>query len=161
MCIRDRLRMDYFAIVTISLGEIVRVLLMGEPLLRAGSWGSSIGISRYPMPLEGWWFCGSDGPVDATGELLDASDCSDVVGIGSPAELLGRSSAEYSGVDILNGTGGVIQGDIMYEATWYSMELGEPAPYMMLLAVIGITSLIAIWWPVSYTHLTLPTKRIV
>ena len=28
-----RLRMDYFAIVTISLGEIVRVLLAGEPLL--------------------------------------------------------------------------------------------------------------------------------
>ena len=154
-----RLRMDYFAIVTISLGEIVRVLLMGEPLLRAGSWGSSIGISRYPMPLEGWWFCGSDGPVDATGELLDASDCSDVVGIGSPAELLGRSSAEYSGVDILNGTGGVIQGDIMYEATWYSMELGEPAPYMMLLAIIGITSLIAIWWLLE-TVLASPWGRI-
>ena len=154
-----RLRMDYFAIVTISLGEIVRVLLMGEPLLRAGSWGSSIGISRYPLPLEGWWFCGRDGPVDATGELLDASDCSDVVGIGSPAELLGRSSAEYSGVDILNGTGGVIQGDIMYEATWYSMELGEPAPYMMLLAVFGITSLIAIWWLLE-TVLTSPWGRI-
>ena len=32
-----RLRTDYFAIVTISLGEIVRVLLAGEPLLRVGS----------------------------------------------------------------------------------------------------------------------------
>ncbi|MDP6921228.1 MAG: branched-chain amino acid ABC transporter permease, partial [Candidatus Thalassarchaeum sp.] len=154
-----RLRMDYFAIVTISLGEIVRVLLMGEPLLRAGSWGSSIGISRYPMPLEGWWFCGRDVPVDATGELLDASDCSDVVGIGSPAELLGRSNAEYSGVGILNGTGGVTQGDIMYEATWYSMELGEPAPYMMLLAIIGIASLISIWWLLE-TVLASPWGRI-
>ena len=32
-----RLRTDYFAIVTISLGEIVRVLLAGEPLLRGWS----------------------------------------------------------------------------------------------------------------------------
>ena len=34
-----RLRTDYFAIVTISLGEITRVLLGGEPLLRVGSIG--------------------------------------------------------------------------------------------------------------------------
>ena len=37
-----RLRMDYFAIVTISFGEIVRVLLAVEPLLRVGSIGSAI-----------------------------------------------------------------------------------------------------------------------
>ena len=68
-----RLRMDYFAIVTISLGEIVRVLLAGEPLLRAGSWGSSIGISRYTLPGESWWFCGSDVPNKAPLAGLDAT----------------------------------------------------------------------------------------
>jgi len=154
-----RLRMDYFAIVTISLGEIVRVLLMGEPLLRAGSWGSSIGISRYPMPFEGWWFCGRDGPTDSTGALLNPADCSEIVGIGSPAELLGRSTGEYNGVQILNETGGVIDGQIMYEATWYSMELGQPAPYMMMLAIIGIVSLIGIWWLLE-TVLKSPWGRI-
>jgi len=154
-----RLRMDYFAIVTISLGEIVRVLLMGEPLLRAGSWGSSIGISRYPMPFEGWWFCGRDWPTDSAGALLDPADCSEIVGIGSPAELLGRSTGEYNGVQILNETGGVIDGQIMYEATWYSMELGQPAPYMMMLAIIGIVSLIGIWWLLE-TVLKSPWGRI-
>ena len=94
-----RLRMDYFAIVTISLGEIVRVLLAGEPLLRAGSWGSSIGISRYTLPGESWWFCGSDVPNKAPLAGLDAtlgtaddiiqrmepSDCRDAVDLSSPA----------------------------------------------------------------------------
>ncbi len=154
-----RLRMDYFAIVTISLGEIVRVLLMGEPLLRAGSWGSSIGISRYPMPFENWWFCGRDRPTDSAGALLDPADCSEIVGIGSPAELLGRSTGEYNGVQILNETGGVIDGQIMYEATWYSMELGQPAPYVMMLAIIGIVSLIGIWWLLE-TVLKSPWGRI-
>ena len=108
-----RLRMDYFAIVTISLGEIVRVLLMGEPLLRAGSWGSSIGISRYPMPFENWWFCGSTvpnkrlmgsdfqfGTADDIIQPMTPDDCAEVVGIGSPAELLGRSSGNYTNVEV-------------------------------------------------------------
>ena len=43
-----RLRTDYFAIVTISLGEILRILLAGEPLLRVGSVGNALGISAYP-----------------------------------------------------------------------------------------------------------------
>ena len=50
-----RLRMDYFAIVTISLGEMLRISLQAEPLLRAGTVTSAIGISQYPRPLEGWW----------------------------------------------------------------------------------------------------------
>ena len=126
-----RLRMDYFAIVTISLGEIVRVLLAGEPLLRAGSWGSSIGISRYTLPGESWWFCGSTVPDKAPLAGLDATlgtaddiiqkmepgDCKDVIDISSPANWFG---------DILN--------------------LGEPAPYMMLLAIIGIVGMILVWW---------------
>ncbi|MDP6863885.1 MAG: ABC transporter permease [Candidatus Poseidoniaceae archaeon] len=49
------LRMDYFAIVTISLGEIVRIALASEPLLRAGTNTSAIGISRYELPFEPWW----------------------------------------------------------------------------------------------------------
>ncbi|MCH2437157.1 MAG: ABC transporter permease [Candidatus Thalassarchaeum sp.] len=126
-----RLRMDYFAIVTISLGEILRVLLAGEPLLRAGSWGSSIGISRYTLPGETWWFCagaapmkeplaGPDGILGTADDIItamSARDCADVVGIGSAAERIG---------DLMN--------------------LGQPAPYMMLLAIIGVVSLIAIWW---------------
>jgi neutral amino acid transport system permease protein len=168
-----RLRMDYFAIVTISLGEIVRVLLMGEPLLRAGSWGSSIGISRYPMPFERWWFCGSTvpnkllmgsdfqfGTADDIIEPMTPDDCADVVGIGSPAELLGRSSGEFTNVEVLNQTSGFTDvSDIVYEATPYSMELGQPAPYMMILAVIGIVSLIAIWWLLE-TVLKSPWGRI-
>ena len=126
-----RLRMDYFAIVTISLGEIVRVLLAGEPLLRAGSWGSSIGISRYTLPGETWWFCagaapmkaplaGPDGILGTADDVItamSARDCADVVGIGSAAERIGD---------------------------W--MNLGQPAPYLMLLAIIGVVSLLAIWW---------------
>ncbi len=168
-----RLRMDYFAIVTISLGEIVRVLLMGEPLLRAGSWGSSIGISRYPMPFERWWFCGSTvpnkllmgsdfqfGTADDIIEPMTPDNCAEVVGIGSPAELLGRSSGEFTNVEVLNQTSGLTDiSDIVYEATPYSMELGQPAPYMMMLAIIGIVSLIAIWWLLE-TVLKSPWGRI-
>ena len=139
-----RLRMDYFAIVTISLGEIVRVLLAGEPLLRAGSWGSSIGISRYTLPGESWWFCGLDVPNKAPLAGLDAtlgtaddiiqrmepSDCREAVDLSSPAVSIG---------DLMN--------------------LGEPAPYMLLLAVIGILSTIFIWWLLD-TILASPWGRI-
>ena len=139
-----RLRMDYFAIVTISLGEIVRVLLAGEPLLRAGSWGSSIGISRYTLPGESWWFCGSDVPNKAPLAGLDAtlgtaddiiqrmepSDCREAVDLSSPAVSFG---------DLMN--------------------LGEPAPYMLLLAVIGILSTIFVWWLLD-TILASPWGRI-
>ncbi len=125
-----RLRMDYFAIVTISLGEIVRILLMGEPLLRAGSWGSSIGISRYKLPLQSWWFCGSevptkdplpgpDGLMGTADDLIRSyspDECSELIGTGSIAERLG---------ELLN--------------------LGEPAPYMMMLAVIGISCMLLVW----------------
>tara|TARA_B100000745_G_scaffold278826_1_gene210033 strand:- start:551 stop:1744 length:1194 start_codon:yes stop_codon:yes gene_type:complete len=68
-----RLRMDYFAIVTIALGEILRIALQAEPLLRAGTVTSAIGISQYSRPLEHWWESGPSGiaatllglPVDA------------------------------------------------------------------------------------------------
>ena len=62
-----RLRMDYFAIVTISLGEILRISLQAEPLLRAGTVTSAIGISQYSRPLEGWW---ESGAADVAGSVL-------------------------------------------------------------------------------------------
>ena len=71
-----RLRMDYFAIVTISLGEMLRISLQAEPLLRAGTVTSAIGISQYARPLEDWW---ETGPSAGTGSLL---------GLGGPAPYI-------------------------------------------------------------------------
>ncbi len=71
-----RLRMDYFAIVTISLGEILRISLQAEPLLRAGTVTSAIGISQYARPLEEWW---EAGPSIGVGTLL---------GLGGPAPYI-------------------------------------------------------------------------
>jgi branched-chain amino acid transport system permease protein len=63
-----RLRMDYFAIVTISLGEMLRISLQAEPMLRAGSpVVSAIGISQYSRPLEGWW---ENGVAERVGSLF-------------------------------------------------------------------------------------------
>jgi len=62
-----RLRMDYFAIVTISLGEMLRISLQAEPLLRAGSVTSAIGISQFARPLDIWW---ENGPAVAIGRTL-------------------------------------------------------------------------------------------
>jgi neutral amino acid transport system permease protein len=111
-----RLRTDYFAIVTISLGEIVRVLLAGEPLLRVGAVGSAIGISAYPLPLENWWFCGSETPgPDSAWAGPDA--CRDDISLmDTPASQIG---------ELLN--------------------LGEPAPYMFLLMIISLISVILVW----------------
>jgi neutral amino acid transport system permease protein len=136
-----RLRMDYFAIVTISLGEILRVLLKSEPLLRAGTAGSSIGISGYKKPLETWWFCGKNPPINEfTGNISSPLQCRDVVGIGSFAEKLGRSD-----IPKLDGTGEIIVGEFVYEAAAYSMNLGQPAPYILVLAGIGIFSTAFVW----------------
>ncbi len=139
-----RLRMDYFAIVTISLGEIVRVLLAGEPLLRAGSWGSSIGISRYTLPGESWWFCGSDVPFKEPLAGPDATlgTADDIISRMEPADC--KELADFS-------SPAIAVGDLM--------NLGEPAPYMLLLAVIGIVSTILIWWLLD-TVLASPWGRI-
>jgi ABC-type branched-subunit amino acid transport system permease subunit len=111
-----RLRTDYFAIVTISLGEIVRVLLAGEPLLRVGSVGSAIGISAYPLPLEDWWFCGSETSGPDT-QWISPDACRDDTSLAdTPANLV---------AELLN--------------------LGEPAPYMFLLMVIAVLSVLLVW----------------
>ena len=125
-----RLRTDYFAIVTISLGEITRVLLGGEPLLRVGSIGLAIGIAAYPLPLENFWFCGSErvGP-DST--YSNAADCRDSI-------LLTDSPANQIG-DLLG--------------------LGEPAPYLFLLMSMALISVFIVWWLLE-TLLSSPWGRI-
>ena len=125
-----RLRTDYFAIVTISLGEIVRVLLAGEPLLRVGAVGSAIGISAYPLPLENWWFCGSEesGP-DSQWASPDA--CRDDISlIDTPANQV---------AELLN--------------------LGEPAPYLFILMVISLIA-VAIVWKLLSNLLSSPWGRV-
>ena len=125
-----RLRTDYFAIVTISLGEIVRVLLAGEPLLRVGAVGSAIGISSYPLPLEDWWFCGSEksGP-DTPWASPDA--CRDDLSlVDAPANHV---------ADLLN--------------------LGEPAPYIFLLMIISLLC-VAIVWKLLSNFISSPWGRV-
>ena len=118
-----RLRMDYFAIVTISLGEIVRVLLAGEPLLRVGSIGSAIGISKYTLPLKQWWFCGRGVSIGPDTDYISADSCRNDSALIGPADKMG---------ELLNLTD--------------ANGLIEPAPYMMLLAIMGIISVILVWW---------------
>ncbi|MGB1628732.1 MAG: ABC transporter permease subunit, partial [Candidatus Thalassarchaeaceae archaeon] len=131
-----RLRMDYFAIVTISLGEIVRVLLAGEPLLRVGSIGSAIGISKYTLPLKQWWFCGSGVSIGPDSDYISADACRDDELLLGPANKVG---------EILNlvDVNGIV----------------EPAPYMFLLAVIGMISVVVVWWLLE-TILSSPWGRI-
>ena len=131
-----RLRMDYFAIVTISLGEIVRVLLAGEPLLRVGSIGSAIGISKYTLPLKQWWFCGSGVTIGPDADYISADACRNDELLLGPANKVG---------ELLNlaDVNGVI----------------EPAPYMLLLAVMGMASVLFVWWLLE-TILSSPWGRI-
>jgi len=111
-----RLRTDYFAIVTISLGEIVRVLLAGEPLLRVGSVGSAIGISAYPLPFENMWFCGSNTSGPDT-PWAGPDDCRDDISlVDTPAVLIG---------DLL--------------------DLGEPAPYLLCLMIMSLIAVALVW----------------
>ena len=131
-----RLRMDYFAIVTISLGEIVRVLLAGEPLLRVGSIGSAIGISKYTLPLKQWWFCGSGVSIGPDSDYISADACRDDELLLGPANKVG----EILNLVDVNGT-------------------VEPAPYMFLLAVIGMISVVVVWWLLE-TILSSPWGRI-
>lgn len=131
-----RLRMDYFAIVTISLGEIVRVLLAGEPLLRVGSIGSAIGISKYTLPLKQWWFCGSGVSIGPDSDYISADACRNDELLLGPANKVGELLN-------LSDVNGVI----------------EPAPYMFLLAVMGMVSVVLVWWLLE-TILSSPWGRI-
>ena len=89
-----RLRSDYFAIITISLGEIVRILLSGEPLLRAGGNYSAIGIQRYPLPFRDWWFCGSESQLETSGSAIVCSLDKDIDSMAwTVGELMGLDRA--------------------------------------------------------------------
>ena len=127
-----RLRTDYFAIVTISLGEVVRMLLSAEPLLRTGPIKSAIGIGSYPLPLKEWWFCGRGVKTGLEQEFLSPDYCK----WASPA----LDSPANSISDLLS--------------------LGEPAPYSLLLATMSVFFVITIWWILERV-LTSPWGRIV
>ena len=131
-----RLRMDYFAIVTISLGEIVRVLLAGEPLLRVGSIGSAIGISKYTLPLKEWWFCGAGVSIGPDSDYISADACRNDELLLGPANKVG----ELLNLSDVNG-------------------VVEPAPYMFLLALMGMISVVLVWWLLE-TILSSPWGRI-
>ncbi len=125
-----RLRSDYFAIITISMGEIVRLLLSGEPLLRVGANASAIGIAQYPKPLNSWWFCGRNEQFDADGELLTPLECAAQDGLSSAAAFTG---------DLFG--------------------LVEPAPYAFLLAMIGLGGA-ALTWAILATLYRSPWGRV-
>jgi ABC-type branched-subunit amino acid transport system permease subunit len=80
--------------------------------------------------LQERWFCGSTTPLDANGAPLSPNACSNTEGIDSMAVTVGE---------------------------WLS--LGQPAPYMFVLAVIGILGLIVSWWLLN-TVLASPWGRI-
>jgi neutral amino acid transport system permease protein len=112
-----RLRTDYFAIVTISLGEIVKLLLSAEPILRTGPTKSAIGLGSYPLPLKNWWFCGSGVETGPNMEFASANACmSSTYSLSSPSERVSEI-----------------------------LRLGEPAPYSFLLAIVSLTSVILVW----------------
>ena len=113
-----RLRTDYFAIVTISLGEMLKYLMQAEPLLRTGIIVSAQGIFSYPKPLYEWWFCGSTkyGPEE---------DITSVAGLNNSCQSTMVDSPAMAVSELLN--------------------LGEPASYFTLLAIIGLVSVILTW----------------
>tara|TARA_B100001250_G_C19812952_1_gene796689 strand:+ start:422 stop:4324 length:3903 start_codon:yes stop_codon:yes gene_type:complete len=146
-----RLRTDYFAIVTISLGEIVRVLLGGEPLLRVGAVGSSIGIAAYPLPMEKWWFCGSQEIGEGT-PFATLDDCRD------PIPIL-----DESGQTVIDSVSGEpMQSILDSPSSWVSdiLGLGEPAPYIFLLMVLSVIS-VAIAWKLLSNLLSSPWGRVI
>ena len=114
-----RLRTDYFAIVTISLGEMLKYLMQAEPLLRTGIIVSAQGIFSYPKPLYEWWFCGSTkyGPEE---------DITSVAGLNNSCQSTMVDSPAMAVSELLN--------------------LGEPASYFTLLAIIGLVSVILTWF---------------
>ena len=126
-----RLRTDYFAIVTISLGEILRVLLSSEPLLRTGPILSSIGLGNYPLPLKEWWFCGPGVKTGADSEFVNPESCRYAI------PELSTPSSTISEI----------------------MNLGDPAPYSLFLAFLGV-SLVLIVWIILEALISSPWGRI-
>jgi len=135
-----RLRTDYFAIVTISLGEILRILLAGEPLLRVGSVGNALGISAYPLPSEKWWFCGSEKIGEGTA-YENIADCRDPISV-----------LDENGTPMFDSVSGdPIQIFLSSPSSWVSdlLGLGDPAPYMFFLMVLSLLSVGLVWGVLS------------
>ena len=118
-----RLRGDYFAVITISLGEVVRILLSGEPLLKTGTTQGAIGVQRYPQPLEVWWFCGRGKQLDENGLELSPFDCKNNEAIDSVARTIGEA-----------------------------LSFGQPAPYYLLLAIMGLICVMIVWRSLSMLY---------
>ena len=144
-----RLRTDYFAIVTISLGEILRVLLTSEPIIQSynteASWSSPTpGVSQYPMPLEKWWFCGDSIPLDfITSEPLETfgpRDCETAIGATTIDQI-------PQNIDSMS----------TYMMDMLSLEAA--APYVILLSFLSLVSVIAVW-VILKTLLNSPWGRI-
>ena len=144
-----RLRTDYFAIVTISLGEILRVILTSEPMVQSynteASWSSPTpGVSQYPMPLEKWWFCGDSTPLDFINSepltTFSSRDCETAIGAttieGIPQNIDSMSS---------------------YLMDFLSLEAA--APYVILLSSLSLISVIIVWILLN-TLLSSPWGRI-
>ena len=125
-----RLRGDYFAVITISLGEVVRILLSGEPLLKTGTTQGAIGVQRYPQPLEVWWFCGKWKQLDENGVVLSPFECRNNEAIDSFARTIGET-----------------------------FGFGQPAPYYLLLAIIGLICVMIVWRTLSMLY-TSPWGRV-
>ena len=118
-----RLRGDYFAVITISLGEVVRILLSGEPLLKTGTTQGAIGVQRFPKPLEAWWFCGRSKQSDENGLELSPFDCKNNEAIDSAARTIGEA-----------------------------LGFGQPAPYYLLLAIMGLICVMIVWRALSMLY---------
>ena len=112
-----RLRTDYFAIVTISLGEMVRALLSAEPLLRSGSVKSAIGIGSYPLPLKEWWYCGSGVKTGPEEQFISSDYCK-----------WANPALDTPAVSVQN-----------------LLSLHSPAPYPMVLAALSVLVVIIVW----------------
>ena len=106
------------------------MLLAGEPLLRVGAVGSAIGISAYPLPLENWWFCGSEKSGPDTAWVSPDACRDDLSLVDAPANHV---------ADLLN--------------------LGEPAPYIFLLMIISLLC-VAIVWKLLSNFISSPWGRI-
>ena len=127
-----RLRTDYFAIVTISLGEMLKYMMQAEPLLRTGIIVSAQGIFSYPKPLYEWWFCGNTkyGPEEEITSAAGLTNSCQSEMVDSPAMTIS---------ELLN--------------------LGEPASYFTFLAIIGLIS-VTLTWLLLETIMTSPWGRI-
>ena len=144
--------MDYFAIVTISLGEMLRISLQAEPLLRAGTVTSAIGISQYSRPLENWW---EEGPSVLVGTILGLHVAAPYVVLLSILAIILVISIWFLLNTLLASPWGRILRSIR-EDELVSQHHGHNV-LTHKAASLALGAAIA----VSYTHLTLPTKRIV